>query len=846
MNSRPTIRTLCLLISAGLSAFGGCSRAWYRNGADEAVVEAVDAKGGDAELTALLVPDESSRLFDPFDPDRPPLPPDDPQSHQLMHSVDGMEGFDGWHDNGDVASVDTRDWLQYLPRNDDGQVVLGLDEAVAVARTNSRGYRRELEDLYLSALDVTFEQFRFDTMYFAGTGPGFGRGQTEFALAGRNRSSGPGSSELTVGSGVSAQQLSATGGEFVVGLANSLMFDFAGGQVDSLGSTLSFEIFQPLLRRGGRAVVLEGLTQSERTLLANVRQMEQFRQGFYVDIVAGANSGDGPNPGGAVGASGLGIIAGSPGGGRAGGYLGLLQAQQEIRNLERNVGSLRDSLALLEASFEPGLLSTRLQVDQARQALYRAQSRLLQVRASYASSIDAYAVRLGLPPGLPLRIQSELVDRFNLISPDISRLEEDLLKPLITLRSLSRQDHADVVTETLPQIAALRLRIDEQLEKAADDLTSIEPVLPERRRQLNLIRQRVDEKGDDVDPQIYDSELLTQRVEKLRERLPRLKQDFVTLEKSFEAIRETRDEDDPEAERKRVKALANEMSDRLQELSLFRAEARLEQITLVPVQVAWQNGVEIARQNRLDWMNARARLVDNWRQIELSANELESFLNVRVEGDMRTEGDNPIEFRAKNGRIRFGLELDTPITRIAERNAYRAQLIEYQRSRRDFMLFEDRVVQSVRNTVRSLELSQVNFEIARAAVGVAIAQVDLSRMRLTSPPPLGQNARFSPTTTRDLVSALSDLLDAQNDFLNEWVSYEVLRRLIDFELGTMQLDSRGVWIDPGEFRDSDRLPVFPPDKPAQPDNASLQKFDSARADSRPGKRTAGWKPTVPN
>jgi hypothetical protein len=44
---------------------------------------------------------------------------------------------------------------------------------------------------------------------------------------------------------------------------------------------------------------------------------------------------------------------------------------------------------------------------------------------------------------------------------------------------------------------------------------------------------------------------------------------------------------------------------------------------------------------------------------------------------------------------------------------------------------------------------------------------------------------------------LSDLLDAQNDFLNVWVNYEVLRMLVDFELGTMRLNEDGLWSDSG-------------------------------------------------
>ncbi|MCX7421378.1 MAG: hypothetical protein NT013_17795 [Planctomycetia bacterium] len=105
--------------------------------------------------------------------------------------------------------------------------------------------------------------------------------------------------------------------------------------------------------------------------------------------------------------------------------------------------------------------------------------------------------------------------------------------------------------------------------------------------------------------------------------------------------------------------------------------------------------------------------------------------------------------------------------------------------------------QSLRNTLRIIDLSQVNFELRRAAVLVAISQVTQSRLRLVEPLRPGAQAAASPTAARDLVSALNDLLDAQNDVLNAWVSFEVLRVLLDFEMGTMQLNQEGLWIDPG-------------------------------------------------
>ena len=113
------------------------------------------------------------------------------------------------------------------------------------------------------------------------------------------------------------------------------------------------------------------------------------------------------------------------------------------------------------------------------------------------------------------------------------------------------------------------------------------------------------------------------------------------------------------------------------------------------------------------------------------------------------------------------------------------------------MLFEDRISQGLRNTLRILALTEINLEVRRAAVQVAIAQVDIARLKLNPPVRPNQPSRTSPTAARDLVSALTDLLDAQNDFLNVWVANEVLRVVLDFEMGTMQLDPTGVWIDSG-------------------------------------------------
>jgi hypothetical protein len=240
-----------------------------------------------------------------------------------------------------------------------------------------------------------------------------------------------------------------------------------------------------------------------------------------------------------------------------------------------------------------------------------------------------------------------------------------------------------------------------------------------------------------------------------------------------------------------------QFSDRVLELSLIQARARTETITLVPVKMESATAVEIARVYRRDWMNARAQLVDAWRLIEFNADNLESDLDIVFSGDLRHEGSNPVKLSSTDGRLNVGLRWDGPFTRLLERNVYRESLIDYQRARRSYYLFGDGVSLGLRQTLRQIDLNQVNFELRRAAVEVAVRQVQLARLRLQEPPKPGETQTFGPTTAQNLVGALSALRAAQDAFLSVWVNYEVQRRILDLNLGTMQLDGEGAWVDPG-------------------------------------------------
>ena len=835
----------------------GCSRTFYRQQADQEAyciinhkAAAVDAEPGSYGINI----DPRSRMYDPHDPDCEPMPPDDPTSNRLMYCVDCKKGSKCWRCLQRTPFVENPGWMEHLPYDDEGQVVLDLQGAVELALLESSRYQSQLEELYLSALDVSFERFRFDTQFFGGS-------SVFFTADGKDRSTaGSASSEFDVatlrsrqpGNRFQASKLTATGGEMVVGLANSLVWQFAGPDDYSSNTVLDFSIVQPLLRSAGRGRVLERLTITERALLANVRQMERFRRNFYVSVVTGRDPGQGPSRrGGVFGGSGLenfsgvgaggfgrvgfngqgggfGQNGGGGGGGftggagaqGAGGYLGLLQTAQVLSNQRSNVVALRDSVDQLQASYEAGRID-RFQVDLARQALYNAQSQLLTSEMFYQSTLDFFKTSIGLPPELNTKIVDSLLDQLNLLDPAMEQIQLQVSERLGALRDLretivqAEGEAADADGLVLPNEPAPSNETDEQLttslarlveelkamltatvERVADvhaDFRLLDEALPSRREYLKRLVNREEVSYANIDPDLFS-------VEKLDARIAKRRDEFATIEKrlngTFEALNKLIE--NPAANKESLNLLIaslTELSGQLLELSLVQASARLEAVDFSPVELTDEQALAIASVYRRDWMNARASLVDTWRLIYFNANDLLSDLDLVFSGDLGNVGDNPLDLRASRGRLRAGVEFDAPLTRLAERNIYRQSLIEYQQARRNYYQFRDQLYQGLRNTLRQIRLDEVNFELRRAAVQVAISQVDLTQLRLSEPPKPGAIEQFNNTTARDLVQSLSDLLNVQNDFLSVWVNYEVQRLTLDSDLGIMELAPNGLRIE---------------------------------------------------
>ena len=876
---RGVVGGLALVLAVAILACPACHRAHYRRQADAEAADIIQQKLNDPRWmlprTSIVI-DPRSRMFDPFDPDHPPMPPDDPTSHELMHVVDGKPNYPHWGKDGTTQQVESPDWLKYLPLDNRGVIRLDLATAIQLALIHSPDYQEAFETLYLSALDVSAERFRFDGQLFGGS-------DVFYRTSGADRDLPR--SRLSVDSDLALRKAFIAGGDLVVNFANSLIWDFQGNDTNAAFSLLDFSLVQPLLREAGRDRVMTRLTLAERQLLANVRQMERFRRGFYLELATGTGGTRGAQRlGGLFGGSGLEGFTGVGGG--FGGVGGVFTGAAGRRlpgppcRWVDSWGCCRTSrTSATSAPTSPVCARTscsfsrpcvricgRFRTTRPRSCVIACRSprrdRICSTRNSHwpvprPSTRPAWTtlkIDLGLPPHLPVQIEDPLLDRFNLLdsaivplqdhvsslSQVVGEINERILAAVTYVETATAREARlgwtpqlarglEQLTICLGQIESIRDElVADNLPRAEEDISRLLRVLPERRQALQHLNQKYprvlgDQQQSEVvaqtrlpvsvDPVILDSSRLDRLEGELQQELARLQQKMQAYGPRIEQVRASLQrilsQGDGLAEQSLYEQLEQDvifaipgllasLNSDLLDLSLVQARARSDSIDLVPVDLEMNLALRIAAANRRDWMNARASLVDSWRSIAFVANDLEAFLNIVAEGDLGTEGDNPLDFRSTRGTLRVGLEFDAPFTRLLERNTYREVLIDYQQSRRAYYQFVDRVSQSLRNTIRSLDLYELNFETRRLAVLSAIEQIVLNDEIQTLNEERGQAQGV--TAARDIVQALSDLQDAQDAFMGVWITYEVNRRFLDYNLGTMELDARGMWIDPGPVR----------------------------------------------
>jgi hypothetical protein len=912
---------LNLALAAGLlTESAGCSRRYYRDQADKEVSEVLAQKDKypDWKIENWWVyADKRARFADPSNPDRPPMPPDDPATYDLSPNPQkpghaGIERIEGtgyldliadWDKENRVrnAERDAEERRQNSPPPPAGPAgqseessarqkppepppppgqkldvvapiapttqpaatatsldvshrhpyLLTLDQAAEIGMFNSREFQDRRENLYLTALPVTLERFAFAAQFFAA--------ENAFReYAGRHAPGGP-ANNWTLNSGTGVSKLLPTGALLLLTFSNQTVFDFLNPKKTLSTSTLNFNVLQPLLRGGGRAVTLEPLTEAERNLLYEIRQYARFRKEFYASIAGGSG---GSISGGSFQPSG--VLSGNqpsvPGGGSSNLFPGQIPLVTTIRQSPQVTPGASGNLFLTTAITAPpsGYLTTMLQyvqiyidlenidtltdimkryqgllegdvvapvqVQTVEQQLMSARSNLVLDQQQYLDSLDRFKIQIGVPTALDIE------------------LDDAQLRPLLDQfrrsRRIIEQEHAaaDEVARynTLAQAPRLRAELLRLFEKSAlvrgtrfagrirgrwaawEKLSDAE--LKDRLEALRLEGRKLLDRQADL--QAKDRALSPAELARLAEvngesDLGNFERLLRQYEVAYTAGGKPKPAD-PAIERRRI----TQFRDVTSLWAKILVEARDER--LADVRNSWPelprccvDGVDLMKDdldrseaaaaqhallNRLDLMNVRAQVVDAWRQVAVFANALLGAFNVQYQLSATSPGRvaQPLNI-GTGGASSHQLVLNTelPIVRKLERNNYRESLIAYQRQRRALQLAEDFTVQAVRGELHALRELAENYRIQQRQLELAYVTIDSSLESLQAPPRPGTAgpADGPAALTQQLLGAQRSLPTAQNQLLTVWINYLNTRLQLFRDLELMPLDQRGVWID---------------------------------------------------
>lgn len=360
LRSRLSPGTFVLL---GVWVLSGCqSSSQHREAADRSaerlIAEAQRSGMGETEPFFVEPPIETFRR-------RLLLEQNLPVAGKASFGSEALEQPEHWPGTGNV--LQRPDVLIPNARSSDGEPIrIGLIEALQLGAGHAREYQSQKESLFVTALQLDLEKYRFDTSF---------RGAVEGVFSG-NEESGErgvgGTGELGVQrrleSGVTL------GGRMVLDLVRLL----SGEGGSSLGLLADASITVPLLRGSGRHVVTEARTQAERNLLYALYSFERFKKNYAVRIARE--------------------------------YFSVLQRRDQIRNSEASLERLHLLVDRTDALHEKGRV-TGIQVDQGRQDLLRARQRLISDQERYQAELDRFKLTLGLPADSRIELDETELER---------------------------------------------------------------------------------------------------------------------------------------------------------------------------------------------------------------------------------------------------------------------------------------------------------------------------------------------------------------------------------------------------------------------------------------------------
>lgn len=221
---------------------------------------------------------------------------------------------------------------------------------------------------------------------------------------------------------------------------------------------------------------------------------------------------------------------------------------------------------------------------------------------------------------------------------------------------------------------------------------------------------------------------------------------------------------------------------------LYLEDRDLEELIaagLIPVEIDRNAAFRIAVENHMDILNAIDRFEDSKRKLRLAADQLKPELGLFATANL--ESERPYDyanFDLDELRYSAGFNLELPVDRLRQRNAYRAALVSFESQIRSLALTLDSFKERIDRGLRTLEERRLNYLNRQMALDVARRRVQMNVILLEA----------GRVQVRDLREAQDSLISAQNQMTSTLISYLQARLQLLLDIGVLKTAPPRFWL----------------------------------------------------
>lgn len=195
---------------------------------------------------------------------------------------------------------------------------------------------------------------------------------------------------------------------------------------------------------------------------------------------------------------------------------------------------------------------------------------------------------------------------------------------------------------------------------------------------------------------------------------------------------------------------------------------------------------------QMEILNAIDQFEDSKRKVRLAVDQLRPNLSLQAGGRMVSERNylsTPADythFKPENFQYEVGLQVNNfPFDRLPARNAYRRELVLFERQLRSLGLVLDTYKDQIDRGLRLIEQNRLNYVIGQESLKVAERRLENNAMLLEA----------GRATIRDVREAQDSLIQAQNSLAIIYADYLAARLQLLLNIGVIDTKPEKFWLE---------------------------------------------------